>query len=648
MKPTTFYRAAIVLLLLFAYGFMFGEVRLPRIISDGMVLQRDAEVKIWGWAASNEEVSVRFIDSTYVTRANEQGEWFVKLTGLKTGGPYSLQVKASNLVTVNDVMVGDVWVCSGQSNMELTMKSVSPIYGSEIANCENSNIRQFCVPQTYNFNAPQNDLPSGAWKTTTPKNILDFSAVAYFFGKALYEKYKVPIGLINSSLGGSPAESWMSEEALKTFPVHYSEAQRFKDSTLIQHIEGQDNARIGAWYTLLRQKDQGYADPQKTWYNPGLNTSDWSCMNIPGYWASTELGKVNGVVWFRRKINVPSSMIGKETTLILGRIVDADSVFINGIFVGTTSYQYPPRRYAIPSNIMKAGENTIVVRVISNSGEGGFVLDKAYEIVTPDTAIDLRGVWQYRLGAAMEPLASQTFVRWKPLGLYNAMIVPLLNYRMKGVIWYQGESNAGRPVEYRELLPALVRDWRSGWKQGDFPFLIVQLPNFMESKSEPSESNWAMLREAQLKALALPNTGLAATIDIGEWNDVHPLDKKDVGDRLALAAARVAYGDQKVVFSGPVYNSMKVDGNRVFLTFTNVGGGLMAKGGKELSCFAVAGPDKKFVWARAMIADNKVIVWSSQISNPAAVRYAWADNPAGANLFNVEGLPASPFRTDEW
>ena len=648
MKPTTFYRAAIVLLLLFAYGFMFGEVRLPRIISDGMVLQRDAEVKIWGWAASNEEVSVRFIDSTYVTRANEQGEWFVKLTGLKTGGPYSLQVKASNLVTVNDVMVGDVWVCSGQSNMELTMKSVSPIYGSEIANCENSNIRQFCVPQTYNFNAPQNDLPSGAWKTTTPKNILDFSAVAYFFGKALYEKYKIPIGLINSSLGGSPAESWMSEEALKTFPVHYSEAQRFKDSTLIQHIEGQDNARIGAWYTLLRQKDQGYADPQKTWYNPGLNTSDWSCMNIPGYWASTELGKVNGVVWFRRKINVPSSMIGKETTLILGRIVDADSVFINGIFVGTTSYQYPPRRYAIPSNIMRAGENTIVVRVISNSGEGGFVLDKAYEIVTPDTAIDLRGVWQYRLGAAMEPLASQTFVRWKPLGLYNAMIVPLLNYRMKGVIWYQGESNAGRPVEYRELLPALVRDWRSGWKQGDFPFLIVQLPNFMESKSEPSESNWAMLREAQLKALALPNTGLAATIDIGEWNDVHPLDKKDVGDRLALAAARVAYGDQKVVFSGPVYNSMKVDGNRVFLTFTNVGGGLMAKGGKELSCFAVAGPDKKFVWARAMIADNKVIVWSSQISNPAAVRYAWADNPAGANLFNVEGLPASPFRTDEW
>ena len=255
-------------------------------------------------------------------------------------------------------------------------------------------------------------------------------------------------------------------------------------------------------------------------------------------WASTALGNVNGVVWFRKKINVPSSMTGKEATLILGRIVDADSVFVNGLFVGTTSYQYPPRRYIIPPNILKAGDNTIVVRVISNSGEGGFVLDKAYEIDAADTAIDLRGMWQYRLGATMKPLASQTFIRWKPLGLYNAMIAPLLNYRMKGVIWYQGESNAGRPVEYRELLPALIRDWRNHWKQGDFPFLIVQLPNFMEAKSDPSESNWALLREAQRRALSLPNTGMAVTIDIGEWNDVHPLDKKDVGNRLALAAQK--------------------------------------------------------------------------------------------------------------
>jgi sialate O-acetylesterase len=648
MTLTFLSRIQVLFFLLCLCASLFGQVKLPRIISDGMVLQRDSEVNIWGWAASHEKISVRFIDSTYTTRANSSGEWSVTLSVLKAGGPYSLHVKGSNVVTVNDIMVGDVWVCSGQSNMELPMKSVSPIYGDEIANCENPNIRHFYVPQTYNFTTPQKDLPSGVWKTATPKNVLEFSAVAYFFGKALYEKYKVPIGLINSSLGGSPAESWMSEEALKMFPVHYAEAQRFKDSSLIEQIEKQDNARIDAWYSLLRKKDRGYADSQKIWYNPDLNTSDWARMKIPGYWSATELGTVNGVVWFRKKVNVPAAVTGKDATLILGRIVDADSVFINGEFVGTTSYQYPSRRYAIPLNVLKAGENTIVVRVINSAGEGGFVPDKSYEIAAADTAIDLRGVWQYRLGAAMDPLASQTFIRWKPLGLYNAMITPLLNYRIKGVVWYQGESNAGRPVEYRDLLPALIRDWRTHWNQGDFPFLVVQLPNFMEAKSGPSESNWAMLREAQSRALALPNTGMAVTIDIGEWNDVHPLDKKDVGNRLALAAQRVAYGNETIVSSGPTYRSMKIAGNKLLLTLTSAGGGLIAKGGGELNYFAVAGADKKFIWAHARIDGDTIVVWSEQVSNPVAVRYAWADNPAGANLFNKEGLPASPFRTDEW
>jgi sialate O-acetylesterase len=265
------------------------------------------------------------------------------------------------------------------------------------------------------------------------------------------------------------------------------------------------------------------------------------------------------------------------------------------------------------------------------------VPDKAYEIATQDTAYDLRGDWKYRLGTTMEPLAGETFIRWKPLGLYNAMISPLVNYRIKGVAWYQGESNAERPVEYRELLPALIRD---------FPFLVVQLPNFMGAKSEPSESNWAMLREAQSNALALPNTGIVVTVDIGEWNDIHPLDKKDVGDRLALAAQKVAYGDEHVISSGPLYQSMRIEGNTIVLTFTNTGGGLIAKGG-ELKCFAIAGSDKKFVWANAKIENGNVIVSSSNVLNPVAVRYAWADNPEGANLYNKEGLPASPFRTDE-
>jgi sialate O-acetylesterase len=557
-----------------------------------------------------------------------------------------MTVNAGNTLAIKDIMIGDVWLCSGQSNMELPVKRVSWVYEAEIAKSENPFIRHFAVPQKYDFNTPRNDLDSGKWQTADPKNVLSFSAVAYFFGTELYEKYRVPIGLINASLGGSPAECWLSEDALKEFPIHEKEAQRYKDQTVISQIEGQDKARIDVWYKLMRQRDEGHKDTLKPWYDPAVSTSDWNVMKVPGYWANGELGAVNGVVWFRKEVDIPASMVGQSARLILGRIVDADSVFVNGIFVGTTSYQYPPRRYDIPSNVLKEGRNIIIVRVISNLESGGFVLDKPYELVSREQTIDLKGEWHYRLGAAMEPLARQTFIRWKPGGLYNAMLSPLLNYSIKGVVWYQGESNAERPVEYRELFPALIRDWRRKWGQGDFPFLFVQLPNYMEKKDQPSESNWALLREAQLRTLSLSHTGMAVTIDIGEWNDVHPLNKKDVGKRLVLAAQKVAYAEDKIVFSGPMYQSMKVEGNKIILTFTNTGSGLVAKGG-ELKQFAISGLDKKFVWADAKIENNHVVVWSEKVPDPVAVRYAWADNPEGANLYNAEGLPASPFRTDE-
>jgi sialate O-acetylesterase len=625
-----------------------SQVCLPKVISDGMVLQRDAEIKIWGWAAEGEKISIHFIDSTYNTTANDKGDWNIRLPKLKAGGPYEMNINASNSISISDIMIGDVWICSGQSNMELNMQRVSPLYGAEITNSENAYIRYFEVPDKYNFNSPQKDLPSGKWKKANPEDVLSFSAVSYFFGKELYDRYKVPVGLINSALGGSPAESWMSEEGLKEFPEHYNEAQRFKDSTLIQQIKNEDRTRINTWYSQLRQIDEGYKNPEKPWYSPEYNSSDWSTMKIPGYWANESLGFVNGVVWFRKEINIPVSMVGKPARLNLGRIIDADSAFVNGIFVGTTSYQYPPRRYHIPPEVLKEGKNIIVVRVINSWGKGGFAEDKPYELVVDNDTIGLKGEWQYKLGAKMEPLRGETFIRWKPLGLYNAMIAPLLDYKIKGVVWYQGESNAGRPVEYRNLFPALIKDWRKNWKQGDFPFLFVQLPNFMEAKPEPSESNWALLREAQLKTLSLPNTAMVVAIDIGEWNDIHPLNKKDVGKRLALAAQKVAYGDDEVVYSGPLYKSMTVEGNKIILTFTSIGSGLMAKGGEQLKNFAICGTDKKFVWANAKIKNNKVIVWSDKVENPMAVRYAWADNPEGANLYNKEGLPASPFRTDEY
>ncbi len=625
-----------------------GQVRLPRLISDGMVLQRESEVKIWGWSAPGERISIRFLESTFLTSANGSGEWEVILGELESGGPHKMSIRASNEIEIQDIMIGDVWLCSGQSNMELWMGRVSWVYPDEIAACGNNLIRQFLVPDTWDFTGPHEDLPSGSWKTANPQNIMDFSAVAYFFTKELQAKYGIPVGLINAALGGSPAEAWMSEDALKKFPDHYKEMQRYKDTAWIKRLIRDDRARAGDWYDRLYQKDEGYKDKHKPWYQSSLKSSGWKTMCVPGYWTGTELEKTNGSIWFGRTFEINAEAAGKPGMLILGRIIDADSVYLNGKFIGSTGYQYPPRRYRIPQGVLKEGENTVIVRVISNLGTGGFVPDKPYEIICGSDTTDLKGPWQYRIGTIMEPLDPETFIRWKPGGLYNAMLAPLMDYRIKGAAWYQGEANTGRAIEYREVLPALIGDWRRNWQQGDFPFIFVQLHNFMEPRDNPSESNWALLRESQMKALSVPNTGMAVAIDLGEWNDIHPLNKKEVGYRLALAAQHLAYGDNKVVYSGPVYDSMRIEGNRIILSFSNIGGGLVSRGGGELKEFCIAGNDRQFEWAHAEIQDDKVVVWNDKIAHPVAVRYAWADNPAKANLFNREGLPASPFRTDEW
>jgi sialate O-acetylesterase len=623
------------------------QVRLPFLISNGMVLQRDADVKIWGWADKGEKVAINFNGKTYNTAAGTGGKWAVIFSGLKAGGPYSMDINADNHITLTNIMVGDVWVCSGQSNMELPMDRVKYRYPDVIAHADNTNIRQFIVPHRYDFQEPQEDLKSGRWESASPQSVLHFSAVGYFFAKELFEKYHVPIGLINASLGGSPAQAWLSEDALKAFPEYLETAKKFKDSAYLNQIADKDKTVSDAWYSRIQQLDKGLEKGQKPWFDVNYDASQWPTMNVPGYWSDGNLGNANGVVWFRKEINVPASMTGKPAKLWLGRIVDGDFTYVNGKPVGSVSYQYPPRIYDIPSDLLKAGRNIIVVRIISNLGRGGFVLDKPYHLSAAGQTIGLKGQWQYKLGTTMEPLPDKTFIEWQPAGLYNGMIAPLLNYKIKGVIWYQGESNTAKPREYQKLFSAVIADWRGKWNQGDFPFLYVQLANFMEVKANPSESGWAETREAQFKTLAVANTGMAVTIDLGEWNDIHPLNKEDVGKRLALAAQKVAYGDEKVVYSGPIYQSMKIEGNKIILAFANTGSGLTAKGDGELKCFSIAGADKKFVWAKAKIEDNKIVVWNDQLANPVAVRYAWADNPEGANLYNKEGLPASSFRTDE-
>lgn len=645
MRTRIFLLPAIILALLIAAPLQ-GQVRLPRLISDGMVLQRDTELKIWGWAAPGETVTVEFAGDSYETRADGSGNWLITLPPMQAGGSHTMIITASNTITLSDILVGDVWLCSGQSNMELPVRRVRPLYEAEIAASENKFIRSFIVPRVYSFKTSLDDLSAGRWVAANPETVLDFSATAWFFAVHLYNTYGVPVGLLTSAFGGSPAEAWISEESLKEFPGFFSELQKCKSDSLMSAIAAADQKRTQDWYSQLMRADEAYKTPGVKWHDPALTTDDWKTTIIPGHWSATELKGLNGVVWFRKEIIVPASAAGQPGSINLGRIVDADSAFLNGTFIGTVSYQYPPRRYSIPAGVLKEGSNILTVRLISNIGDGGFVPGKPYDLSAGDFQTSLEGEWKYKVGAVMPPLRGQTFFGYKPAGLYNGMLAPLLYYRIRGILWYQGESNAGRPDEYRSLLPALIKDWRKNLGQGDLPFLVVQLPNFMEAKDEPSESGWAMFREAQTEALKLPATGMAVTIDVGEWNDIHPLNKKDVGTRLALVARKVAYGDNEVVCSGPTYKSMTAKGRKIIVAFDNIGSGLVVKGGGKLKQFSIAGADMNFVWAKARIRGDKVIVKGRKIRHPVAVRYAWADNPEGANLYNREGLPAAPFRTD--
>ena len=343
-------------------------------------------------------------------------------------------------------------------------------------------------------------------------------------------------------------------------------------------------------------------------------------------------------------------MMNLPARLFLGRIVDADNVYINGVPIGNTTYMYPQRRYTVPVGILHDGKNLIVVKVQNNAGKGGFVPDKPYYLFAGKDTIDLKGYWQYKVSVVFPPakgFAGGINAQNQPAALYNAMIAPISNFSCKGFLWYQGESNTGRAKAYEKLQAALINDWRNKWKESDAAFLYVQLPGFMDMNYLPSESQWAELREAQLHSLTVNNTAMAVAIDLGEWNDIHPDRKKEVGDRLALAAEKIAYKERDIVYSGPLYQSSTIEGSKIILSFTNTGSGLITNDGEELHYFSIAGEDKKFVWAKAKIEGNKIIVWNEQVIHPVYIRYAWADNPDGANLYNKEGLPASPFRTDQ-
>ena len=643
-RHSSFFRVKLLSFLLLLTSFsVFAEVRLPKLISDGMVLQRETPLKIWGWANAGEKVALNFNNQLFETIASAQGKWTITLPPQKAGGPFIMEFSGENLITLKNILFGDVWLCSGQSNMETPMSRVAPLYENEIATSANSGIRLFQVPVRWNFRHPQNDIQGGKWEEANPQNILKYTAVGYFFARGLYEKYKIPVGIIQCAAGGSAAESWLSEESLKAFPEQYVIAKQLSDSLYLASLLATEQAASQQWFGELNKNDKGHQGI--SWTNPGFDDANWQEFKLPANFREA-INFESGVVWLRKEILLPENCTGKPAYLEMGRIVDSDSVFVNGLFAGSVGYQYPPRRYNIAAGLLKPGKNVFVVRVVSQSGSGGFIKDKPYQLTIDGQKYDLKGSWKYNIGTRIGPAPISTFLPSKPLGLFNAMFKPISNYTFKGVIWYQGETNAERPAGYANVLSALITEWRSLLYNKDLPFLCVQLPNYLEEKTEPSESDWAILRNEQLKILSVPNTSLVVTLGLGEWNDIHPLRKKEVSERLLLAARKNAYDEKNLVASGPLYQSMKTKNNKIEITFSECGSGLTTSDGKEPGCFVIAGADKKFVWAKAEIKNNKVIIWHENIKTPVAVRYAWADNPTGANLCNKEGLPASPFTTE--
>ncbi len=512
-----------------------ARVKLPALVSDGMVLQRGQPVTVWGTADAGERVVVKFLKKSYTATADEEGKWEVILPAMKAGGPYILTV---NDIEVKNILIGDVWLCSGQSNMELPVSRVTDMFADEIESYENDKIRHIIVPKEYNFHAPQTEMSPAKWAPLTKENVMSFSALAYFFAKDMYARTGVPVGIINASWGGTRIESWISEDGLRDFPLYINDKRRYEDDAYCRHIKEVEGENYRQWNGALWAGDAGLHEPTP-WYAEDYDDSLWPEVDMfSTEWGNDGLNPTGGSHWLRKDVIIPESWEGKEAVLRMGCIVDADSVYVNGTFVGTTGYQYPPRIYKIPAGVLKEGKNNVTVRIISNGGQPSFVKEKPYKIICQTTEgkqeVSLEGSWKYHPGAPMQNAPDMMFFCYKPTCLYNAMIAPLRSYVTRGVVWYQGESNVDRRNEYALLLKALMADWRRTFGDESLPFYIIELADFLPKEDTQGRKAWAELRKQQ--ALAAEETDgayLVKNSDLGEWNDIHPLDKKTLAGRIA-------------------------------------------------------------------------------------------------------------------
>ena len=611
------------------------------IFGDHMVLQRGKPNAIWGWAESGREIRVTIGQNEARTSAGKDGRWSVAIEPPAVGGPYTVVIDGPQHVELRDVLVGDVWLCGGQSNMEMALAHARN--GSEeVKAAAHPNIRFFVVRQQVAY-APT-ATPQGSWKTCSPDTVADgwggLSAVAYFFARRLQQDVAVPIGLVQDCIGGTPAETWTSTEALRglrDFDPLLSEVAR---------LEAQGAPHYGNFVThWYDEYDTGQKD--NAWFKADLDDASWQPVTLPGGFRELGVPETPAVAYFRRRLVLPDPLPAGTAKILLGIVERMDTTFINGRQVGASAWVENPRAYPIPGGTLKPGANVITVRVLKTKPDGGFKSKpEALKLVLGDqTEIPLAGEWKGKLSVDARPPHALPvgYENWPvmPTVLYNGMIAPVAPLAITGAIWYQGEANAGRAQQYRTLLPAMIADWRRSFGQGDFPFYIVSLAAFMERKTTPGEDEWAELRAAQdFVAHSVPNSGLAVAIDVGDAGNIHPVDKKEVGERLALVALAKHYG-KVLPFSGPRLASVAQLPGALQLTFTHTEGGLVVKGDK-LEEFSICGKDRVWHWAQAKIVGETLVVSSSEVLNPVTARYAWQSTPK-ATLFNGAGLPAIPF-----
>ena len=626
---------------------MSSKVTLPQLFQSGMVLQRGKPIPIWGKADANEQITITFRKKKFLTTADSNGLWRIDLPKQKAGGPYTLTI---NDVVLTDVLVGDVWLCSGQSNIDVTIERVYPQYVDEIDHFDNNNIRLFRVQNETNTHGVQDDIrpTSINWKPLTKQNAWLFSAVGSFLGIRMFQETGVPQGIIVNSWGGTPIEAWISADSLqRDYPLLVERTKIYQNDEYVRTQQRANQLADQRWNELLDIADPGI---QQHFSSLEYDDTDWPTVNqYDTHWAAKNGRGIIGTIWLRQHITIDKAHAGKPARLLLGTLFDADRTFLNGKEIGRTYYQYPPRRYDIPEGMLREGDNVITVRFINKYGMAHFIKEKPYMLAfgddrqsqnpLPQDVILLSEQWKHHAGAEMPPCPSaDVSLQNLPTTLYNAVLYPLAPYALSGVVWYQGESNAGNPAPYGDYLKKLMGCWRDRWNDQQMPFVIVQLANYMAPSEQPQNSGWAQLREQQrLTAKNDQRAEMACIIDLGETVDIHPLRKKEVAERIGLCFDRLVFG--KTVDLSPEVVSSEIQGTNVVLTFN-----LPLQDG-ELFEVELAGSDHRFQNATATASGTKVTI-SSNIEHPKYVRYAWKDNPLRANARSLTGLPVSPFELE--